>query len=80
MQAFGESPKHDFARLAAIGKQAGLGATWKRLGYLAERLWPSETALLDEARTHVTAGNSRLDPAVRTNGRLVTRWRLLVNV
>lgn len=80
MQAYGESPKRNFARFAVVGKEAGVGATWKRLGYLAERLWPQETALLAEARKHVTMGNSRLDPAVKANGRLVTRWRLLVNV
>jgi len=79
MQAYGESPKHDFARLAAIAKDAGLGATWKRLGYLAEQLWPNELALLDEARKHITAGNSKLDPAVEGQGTLVTKWRLLVN-
>jgi len=80
MQAYGESPKRDFDRLAEIGRAAGLGATWKRLGYLAERLWPNETKLLAEARTHVTAGNSKLDPAVSARGKLATRWRLLVNV
>ncbi len=80
MQAYGESPKHEFARLAAVAKHAGLGATWKRLGYLAEKLWPNETALLSEARKHITAGNSKLDPAVKGKGKLVTKWRLVVNV
>lgn len=80
MQAYGESPKRDFTRLAAVTKHAGLGATWKRLGYLAERLWPNEAALLTEARQHITAGNSKLDPAVKGKGKLVTKWRLVVNV
>lgn len=79
MQAYGESPKHDFAKLVAVAKRAGLGATWKRLGYLAEQLWPNETALLSEARKHITAGNSKLDPAVNGTGKLVTKWRLIVN-
>jgi predicted ABC-type ATPase/predicted transcriptional regulator of viral defense system len=80
LQAYGESPKHDFARLVEIGRHVGLGATWKRLGYLAERLWPNETALLSAARRHVSAGNARLDPSVHRTGRLVTKWRLFVNV
>ena len=49
-------------------------------GYLAELLWPKETRLLDAARRHMTTGNARLDPTVRRPGKLVTRWRLLVNV
>jgi predicted transcriptional regulator of viral defense system len=59
---------------------AASGAAWKRLGYLAELLWPKETRLLDAARRHVTTGNARLDPTVRRPGKLVTRWRLFVNV
>lgn len=80
LQAYGESPKHDFDRLATIGRQAASGASWKRLGYLAELLWPKETRLLDAARRHATTGNARLDPTVRRPGKLVTRWRLWVNV
>ncbi len=79
LQAYGESPKHDFERLVAIAHQAASGAAWKRLGYLAELLWPNETRLLAAARRHVTMGNARLDPAVRRDGKLVTRWRLLAN-
>jgi predicted transcriptional regulator of viral defense system len=79
MQAYGESPKHNFAKLEAVAKHVGLGATWKRLGYFAEQLWPRETALLTEARKHITAGNSKLDPAVKGTGKLVTKWRLVVN-
>jgi predicted transcriptional regulator of viral defense system len=80
LQTYGESPKRDFERLAAVCRQVGSGAAWKRLGYLAELLWPTETRLLDAARRHVTTGNARLDPSVRRPGKLVTRWRLLVNV
>jgi predicted transcriptional regulator of viral defense system len=80
LQAYGESPKHDFERLVTIGRQAASGAAWKRLGYLAELLWPHEMRLLDAARRYVTTGNARLDPTVRRSGKLVTRWRLLVNV
>jgi predicted transcriptional regulator of viral defense system len=80
LQAYGESPKHDFERLVTIGRQAASGAAWKRLGYLAELLCPNETRLLDAARRHMTTGNARLDPTVRRPGKLVTRWRLLVNV
>jgi predicted transcriptional regulator of viral defense system len=80
LHAYGESPKHDFDRLIAIGRQTASGAAWKRLGYVAELLWPNETRLLEAARRHVTTGNARLDPTVGRPGKLVTRWRLFVNV
>jgi predicted transcriptional regulator of viral defense system len=80
IREYGTSREHDFAKLAAVARAAGAGVVWKRLGYLAERIWPDEAGLRDEARRHLTAGNVRLDPAVRQRGRLVRRWRLWVNV
>jgi predicted transcriptional regulator of viral defense system len=79
-KAYGEHPKHDFGRLVTIGRQSASGAAWKRLGYLAELLWPQERRLLDAARRHMTTGYARLDPTVRRRGKLLTRWRLWVNV
>ncbi len=80
MREYESSPERDFKRLAEVAKEVHSGAVWKRLGYLAELLWPEETALLDKARSSITAGNIRLDPAVRRRGKLVRRWRLWVNV
>ncbi|MCI0723044.1 MAG: hypothetical protein L0338_29395 [Acidobacteria bacterium] len=80
MREYGASKDCDFRRLAAVAKEAANGAAWKRLGYLAELLWPKEKALLDEARTRLTAGTVRLDPAVRRRGKLVRRWRVWTNV
>lgn len=72
--------ERDTAKLVATARSAASGAAWKRLGFLAERLWPEETSLVDEAKRHVTAGNVRLDPTLRHKGTLLRRWRLLVNV
>ncbi|MEW6269195.1 MAG: type IV toxin-antitoxin system AbiEi family antitoxin [Thermodesulfobacteriota bacterium] len=80
MREYGATPEHDFARLARVAREGRAGVVWKRLGYLAEILWPEERALLDEARRRMTAGNVRLDPGVRTRGRLVRRWRVWANV
>jgi predicted transcriptional regulator of viral defense system len=79
LQAYGESSKRDFEQLVTIGRQVASGAAWKRLGYMTELLWPKETRLLDAAKRHVTAGHTRLDPAVRRTGKLVTKWGLWVN-
>ena len=80
LRAYGDRPGHDFAKLVAVAADAASGAAWKRLGYLAELLWPDEKALLVKARAHVTTGNAVLDPSVRRKGSLVTRWRLFANV
>jgi predicted transcriptional regulator of viral defense system len=77
---YGESEKKDFSRLVAIARKTASGAAWKRLGYIAEILWPEETTVSDAAKRHLSAGYSRLDPAVRQRGRLLKRWRLWVNV
>lgn len=79
-QAYGESRRASFTKLIDVAKEAASGAAWKRLGYLAETLWPRETAVLDAARKHLTMGHAQLDPDVRHGGPLVTRWRLRVNV
>lgn len=80
LHEYGSSPERDFSRLAGVARAMGSGAAWKRLGYLAERLWPDEAALLEEAAKRLTTGYARLDPAVRRKGKLVRRWRLWVNV
>jgi len=80
MREYGTSKECNFRNLAAVAKEAANGAAWKRLGHLAEIFWPDEKALLDETRKRLSAGNSRLDPAVRCRGRLVRRWRLWTNV
>lgn len=80
LHAYGASPEHDFPRLLAVAHEVASGAAWKRLGYLAELLWPEEALVLDAARRQMSAGNARLDPAVRRLGKLATRWRLQVNV
>jgi len=80
MREYAGGAERDMGKLVATARSAASGAAWKRLGYLAEQLWPEETSLVDEAKRHVTAGNVRLDPTVRHKGTLLRRWRLLVNV
>ena len=80
MTEYAETPERDVGKLGAAAREAANGAAWKRLGYIAESLWPQETKLLDEAKRHLTKGTTRLDPSVRSTGRLVARWRLWINV
>ncbi|HYB73107.1 MAG TPA: type IV toxin-antitoxin system AbiEi family antitoxin [Candidatus Sulfotelmatobacter sp.] len=80
MREYGGQAERNFAKLASTAREAASGAAAKRLGYLAERLWPQERRLIEEARHHLTAGYVKLDPAVARRGTLVRRWRLWVNV
>ena len=80
MTEYGEAPERDFDKLGAAARQAANGAAWKRLGYIAESLWPLETKLISQAKRHLTKGTTRLDPAIQSTGRLVARWRLWTNV
>jgi predicted transcriptional regulator of viral defense system len=80
MESYGSSQERNLQRLAYVAHEAGTGAVWKRLGYIAELLWPEEQVLRDEAAKHLTAGNVRLDPMVRQRGTLLRRWRLWINV
>jgi len=80
MREYGNGADADFQTLAEAMRDVGNGAAWKRCGYLAEIVWPGERALADTATRNLTTGYSRLDPSIERRGRLVTRWRLWVNV
>lgn len=80
MREYGSIKEHDFSKLIKVAPNAANGAAWKRLGYLAELLWPGEEAIIAEALKHVTTGYVALDPTVRKKGRILRRWRLRVNV
>ena len=80
MRGYGRSRERDFSKVIARARAASSGAVWKRLGYLAERVWPEEKDLIEEAGRRVTAGYVRLDPQVSRRGKLIRRWQLNVNV
>jgi len=74
----------DWARLTRYLRRFGSGAVVKRLGFLVESLdlaQPPEPQLLDEWTQLLTAGISKLDPSSpRERHRIVTRWRVEVNL
>lgn len=80
MREYGSSKEHDFRKLAAVAKETATGAAWKRLGYLAELLWPGEKSLIDDCLNRRTTGYAKFDPAVRKAGKMLRRWRLRINV
>lgn len=56
-----------------------VGAAFKRLGYLLEALSLNAPDLVALALKERTSGNVKLDPSIRTRGRLLKRWGLWVN-
>lgn len=80
LRAYGEDERHSFSRLLDVCTKTGSGAAWKRLGFLSERLWPTETTITAAARRHMSAGYARLDPSNPNRGKLTKRWRLWINV
>ncbi len=70
------NPHHLTERLDEIG----LGAAFKRLGYLAESVLEADSQLVNAALASRTQGLVKLDPTVAERGRISSRWRLWVNV
>ena len=54
------------------------GVFFKRLGYIAEKLFGAQHALYKYAEKRITKGNSSIDSSL-TCSKLITRWHLLIN-
>jgi predicted transcriptional regulator of viral defense system len=73
------SPEWNPTRLLDSVRAVGMGSARKRFGYLAETLWPDQTAIHKAAIKGLSAGLVKLDPAVASAGRISKRWGLRVN-
>ena len=69
----------DLAVLMAEVAAHGRGAAFKRLGFLSEKRWPDERALVDLCLERRSKGVVRLDPALPKRGKLDKRWGLWLN-
>jgi len=78
--AYRERPSRDFRKVARALEGLGRGAAFKRIGFLAERLWPDANELVALALEHRSSGVIKLDPSVKGRGRLNKRWGLWMNV
>jgi predicted transcriptional regulator of viral defense system len=68
------------SRLLRLLQQRHAGAAYKRLGWLAEALFPDEHEIIAACQAGKTAGLVALDPAVKAAGRIAKRWGLRINV
>lgn len=80
LAAYRERRNADQRILASELESHGNGAAAKRIGFLAERLWPDASDLIKMCLESKSLGLSKLDPSVEARGNLVTRWGLWANV
>ena len=71
-----DQPK-EVAKLDEYAAKLGIGAVYKRLGFLLQRDHPGQVALITACRSRLSAGYAKLDPALPTD-RLVTAWRVWI--
>ncbi len=79
MKVYTGERKSDFQKVFEYLSLSRTAAGFKRFGFLLEKLFPDETTLISAARERLGAGLIRLDPSIRTKGRLLKRWGLWVN-
>ena len=75
-----EKKRVSVAAMLREAESATTGAARGRLGLLTELFWPEGEPVAAFAREHRSAGYARLDPAVKRNGRLITRWGVWLNI
>ena len=80
VKAYWRSEYTDADRLLGYSRQLGTGALFKRLGFTAEYFGSPSEEWISECRARLTSGIARLDPAGSGTGRIVSRWKLHVNV
>lgn len=75
-----EGGHSDNSLLVANGDQLGIGAVFKRLGFLIEEMDIDAPELIERCLERRTAGINDLDPSIDAEGRTVSRWGIRVNV
>lgn len=69
----------DDGRLVSYADQLGNRAVFKRLGYLLETLGLDAGELVATCLSWRSAGLAKLDPSIRSPGRITKRWGLRLN-
>jgi predicted transcriptional regulator of viral defense system len=74
-----ESKEWDGTKLLHAVRVLGRGVAFKRLGFLAERLFPGDKGIVEACLRGRSSGVVRLDPSVTDRRRLSKKWGLWVN-
>jgi predicted transcriptional regulator of viral defense system len=76
-RAYLQSSSKDVQLLVSYSERLGNGAVFKRLGFLLERLAPTETSAIETCRSRLSKGKAKLDPSLPAK-RLSTKWQLWI--
>lgn len=68
----------EVSKLVGYAERQQNGAVFKRLGFLLQRDHADQSALIEACKKRLTAGYSKLDPALPSD-HLVTAWRVWVS-
>ena len=68
----------DFVELVSMSKKLGNSAVLKRLGHISDRLNIKQLIHLMK-HVNVSSGYSLLDPTVKRNGKIIEKWKIVVN-
>jgi len=79
LKTYAAQKSSNFPKILEYLGDATRAAGIKRFGFLLERLFPTETALILTSHARRSTGVIRLDPSIRSKGRLLKRWGLWVN-
>ncbi len=80
VRAYWKSTHADPVRLLEYAERYAKGVVFKRLGFTAETFAAPSQDWLERCRAGMSKGVSLLDPGGPKRGRIVTRWRLRINL
>ncbi len=80
VRAYWEKPTADARVLMDMAERLERGTVFKRLGFTTEVFGRAEERWFEACRRQLSAGVSLLDPGGPARGRIVSRWRLRINV
>jgi len=80
VRAYWAKQSADARILLRMADRLERGTVFKRLGFTTETFGLADERWFEDCRKHLSAGVSLLDPAGPTRGKIVSRWRLRINV
>jgi predicted transcriptional regulator of viral defense system len=78
--AYWKKPSADARVLLGMAERLGRGTVFKRLGFTTEMFGKADEHWFADCRKQLSSGVSLLDPSGPRRGRILSRWRLRINV
>lgn len=80
VRTYWESEKADLNLLYEYAEKLNRGVIFKRLGFTAEIFGQIPESWLEKCRERLSAGISNFDPTGPKQGKIISRWRLRINI